>query len=131
MARIRILSAAALAVAALAASAVLAAPAGASVPRANPKFCAAAAKIGNDAQNVSGFSKTKAKQLQSQFKTAAKNAPANVKKAVTTITKVLGLITGATNASDLPKVYASDAFKQYPNAISTFFTYQATQCSGT
>jgi hypothetical protein len=116
---------------AVAAMAVMAVPASASVPAANAKFCKAAAKIGSDANNASAFNQAKAKKLQSQFKAAAKNAPPKVKAAVGNITKLLGLIAGTTNPADLPKVYTSDAFKKYPNAVTTFFTYQATQCAGT
>jgi hypothetical protein len=116
---------------AVAAMAVMAVPASASVPAANSKFCKAAAKIGTDANNASAFNQAKAKKLQSQFQAAAKNAPPKVKAAVGNITKLLGLIAGTTNPADLPKVYTSDAFKKYPNAVTTFFTYQATQCAGT
>jgi hypothetical protein len=128
MSRVRIVFTALLAVAAMA---VMAVPASASVPAANAKFCKAAAKIGSDANNASAFNQAKAKKLQSQFKAAAKNAPPKVKAAVGNITKLLGLIAGTTNPADLPKVYTSDAFKKYPNAVTTFFTYQATQCAGT
>ena len=128
MSRVRIVFTALLAVAAMA---VMAVPASASVPAANSKFCKAAAKIGSDANNASAFNQAKAKKLQSQFKAAAKNAPPKVKAAVGNITKLLGLIAGTTNPADLPKVYTSDAFKKYPSAVTTFFTYQATQCAGT
>ena len=128
MSRVRIVFTALLAVAAMA---VMAVPASASVPAANAKFCKAAAKIGSDANNASAFNQAKAKKLQSQFKAAAKNAPPKVKAAVGNITKLLGLIAGTTNPADLPKVYTSDAFKKYPSAVTTFFTYQATQCAGT
>ena len=127
MSRARMVFAALLAISSLA---VLAIPASASVPSANAKFCKAAKKIGNDANNASAFNATRAKQLQSQFKAAAKSAPPKVKKAVANITKLLGLIAGTTNPADLPKVYTSDAFKKYPNAVTTFFTYQATECAG-
>lgn len=128
MSRVRILLAALLAVSTLA---VLAIPASASVPSANARFCNAAKKIGNDADNASAFSANRARQLQSQFKAAAKSAPPKVKKAVANITKLLGLIAGTTNPADLPRVYTSDAFRKYPNAVTTFFTYQATECAGT
>jgi hypothetical protein len=128
MSRLRLVLAAALAVSALA---VLAVPASASVPAANAKFCKAASKIGNNASNASGFTKAQAKKLTKQFKAAAKHAPAKVKKATNEITKVLGLIAGATDPTDLPRVYSSDSFKKYPNAVTTFFTYQASQCIGT
>ena len=127
MSRVRILFATLLSVSTLA---VLTVPASASVPAANAKFCNAAKKIGRDADNASAFNATRAKQLQSQFKAAAKSAPPKVKKAVTNITKLLGLISGTTDPADLPKVYTSDAFKKYPNAVTTFFTYQATECTG-
>jgi hypothetical protein len=116
---------------AVAAMAVMAVPASASVPAANSKFCKAAAKIGTDANNASAFNQAKAKKLQSQFQAAAKNAPPKVKAAVGNITKLLGLIAGTTDPTDLPKVYTSDAFKKYPKAVTTFFTYQATECAGT
>ena len=128
MSRVRIVLAALLAVSALA---VMAVPASASVPAANAKFCKAASKIGNDANNASAFNQAKARKLSSQFKAAAKSAPPKVKKAVANITKLLGLIAGTTDPTELPKVYTSDAFKQYPNAVTTFFTYQATECAGT
>jgi hypothetical protein len=127
MFRVRILLAAVLAASALA---VLAVPAGASVPAANAKFCNAASKIGSDASNASGFSKAKAQKLVSQFKKAAKYAPAKVKSAIGNITKLLGAIAGTTDASDLSKVYTSDSFKKYPAAITTFVKYQTTACAG-
>jgi hypothetical protein len=128
MSRLRIVVAAVLAVSALA---VLAVPASAAVPAANTKFCSAAAKIGKDASNASSFNQAKAKALINQFKNAAKYAPAKVKAAVGNITNLLGLIAGTKNPADLPKVYTSSSFKKYPAAVTTFFTYQATQCSGT
>jgi hypothetical protein len=128
MFRVRILLAAVLAASTLV---VLTVPAHASVPAANPKFCKAASKIGNDASNASGFSKDKAKKLVGQFKNAAKYAPAKVKSAIGNITKLLGVIGGTTDPSDLAKVYTSDSFKNYPGAISKFFTYQVQECSGT
>jgi len=127
MSRLRIVLAAVLAMSALA---VLAVPASASVPAANTKFCAAAAKIGNDASNASSFNQAKAKALIKQFKNAGKYAPANVKAAVGNITKLLGLIAGTTNPADLPKVYTSSSFKKYPTSVTTFFTYQAKECTG-
>jgi hypothetical protein len=126
MSRLRIVLAAVLAAAAIA---VFSVPASASVPAANTKFCKAAAKIGKDANNASAFNAAKARKLRSQFQAAAKSAPPKVKKAVNNITKLLGLISG-TSPQELAKVYTSNTFKQYPNAITTFFTYQATQCSG-
>jgi hypothetical protein len=128
MFRARILLVAVLAASALA---VLAVPASASVPAANSKFCTAAAKIGKNTAGSSGLSKTRAKKLVSQFKATAKNAPAKVKSAINNITKFLGLIAGTTDPSDLQKVYTSSSFKNYSSSVTTFFTYTATQCSGT
>lgn len=127
MSRLRLVLAAALAVSVLA---VLTVPASASVPAANAKFCKAAAKIGNNASDASGFTQAQAKKLTKQFKAAAKYAPGKVKKASGEITKVLTLIAGATDPTDLPKVYSSNSFRKYPKAVTTFFTYVSTQCSG-
>jgi hypothetical protein len=129
MTRVRVVLAAMLAVAMLA---VVASSASASVASASSttKFCKAAAKIGTNASNASGFTKGKAKKLSTQFKNAAKYAPAKVKSAVNNITNLLNAI-AKTGVSDLPKVYSSDAFKKYPAAVTTFFTYQANACAGT
>jgi hypothetical protein len=126
MFRARILLAAVLAVSALA---VLAIPASASVPAANTKFCKAAAKIG-DTSGSPDFSPTRAKQIRSQFKAAAKYAPGKVKSAINTISGLLGTIAGTSNPADLAKVYTSSSFRKYPAAISTYVKYQAAQCSG-
>ena len=127
MFRVRILLAAVLAASALA---VLAAPANAAVPAANAKFCKAAAKIGNTGSSSPNFTATRARKLRGQFKAAAKYSPAKVKSAINTISNLLGTIAGTSNPADLAKVYTSDSFKKYPAAISTYVTYQATQCSG-
>ena len=126
MSRVRLLLAALLAASALAA---LAAPATASVPSANAKFCAAAEKIG-DNTSASALSSGKANKLVSQFKNAAKYAPAKVKSAIAKITSLLGAIGGTRDPRDLAKVYTSSAFRKYPAAITTFAAYQSDQCSG-
>ena len=129
MTRVRVVLAAMLAVAMLG---VVAGSASASVASASntTKFCKAASKIGTNASTATGFTKAKAKKLSTQFKNAAKYAPAKVKSAVSNITKLLDEIKG-TSASDLQKVYSSDAFKTYPSAVTTFFTYATTTCKGT
>jgi hypothetical protein len=127
MTRVRVVFAALLAVAMLG---LVMSSASASVASSNPKFCKAASKIGNSGSSTSGFTKSKAKKLSAQFKNAAKYAPAKVKSAVKNITNLLNTI-AQTGLSDLPKVYSSDAFKKYPSAVTTFFTYQASACLST
>jgi hypothetical protein len=127
MFRVRILLAAVLAVSALA---ILAVPASAAVPAKNTKFCNASLKIGS-LGSASAFTQAKAKKLVSQFKTAAKYAPAKVKSAIGKITKLVGTIAGTSNPGDLTKLYASDAYKGFPAAITTYSTYEATACTGT
>ena len=88
MSRLRIVLAAVFAVACVA---VLAVPASASTPAAsNAKFCTA---VPQDRQHGNGSqpTKTQAKTLAKQFKTAAKYAPAKVKSAMNNITKYLGV----------------------------------------
>ncbi len=126
MSRVRLLLAVVLALSALV---VLAAPASASVPATNTKFCKIAAKIGN-ANSGTQLSKGKAKAIRDQFKATAKYAPKKVKSAISNITKFLGTVVGTTDPSDLAKVYASKAFKTYPQSITTFLTYQASECAG-
>src|SRR5689334_8302206 len=103
--RRRVVLAAVLAVAMLG---VVAGSASASVASASntTKFCKAASKIGSNASSATGFTKAKAKQLSTQFKNAAKYAPAKVKSAVNNITNLLNTI-AKTGLSDLPKVYSS------------------------
>jgi hypothetical protein len=125
MTRLRILLAAALAVAALA---VIAVPASASVPAANAKFCKAADNIGSSSGQPT---KDQAKSALKGFKNAAKYAPAKVKAAMNNIAKYLGLVAGADNPTDLAKVYTSDGFKNYAKSITSYVTYYAQQCSGT
>jgi F420-0:gamma-glutamyl ligase-like protein len=125
MARLRIVLAATLAVSALA---VLAIPASASVPATNTRFCKAAAKIGDSSSNASVLDSSRAKKVLAQFKTTAKYAPPKVKSAIGNISKLLGAIAGTTDPTDLAKVYTSSSFKNYPAAITTFFTYQASEC---
>ena len=124
MARLRIVLAAVFAVAALA---VLAVPASASTPTASSsKFCTAVRKIGST--TGSQPSKTQAKTLVKQFKTAAKSAPAKVKAAIGKITKYLGVIAGG-DVSDLADLAKSGNYQGYAQAITTYSTYVATNCT--
>jgi hypothetical protein len=124
MARGRLLLAAALAAVALA---VLVAPAGASVPGANTtKFCTAVKKIGS--QTSSQPTKTQAKTWIKQFKTAAKNAPPKIKSSISTITQYLGYVASG-DASKLANLAKPGASNGYANAISTYTTYVATNCT--
>jgi len=124
MARLRIVLAAVFAVAALA---VLAVPASASTPAASSsKFCTAVRKIGST--TGSQPSKTQAKTLVKQFKTAAKAAPAKVKAAIGKITKYLGVISGG-DVSDLQDLAKSGNYQGYAQAITTYSTYVATNCT--
>jgi hypothetical protein len=127
--RVRVILAAVLAVAMLG---VVAGSASASVASASntTKFCKAASKIGSNASNAKGFTKGKAKKLSTQFKNAAKYAPANLKSAIKNITNLFDAI-AKTGLSDLPKVYSSDTYRKYPAAATTFFTYTANTCSPT
>jgi hypothetical protein len=124
MARLRIVLAAALAVSVLA---VLAIPASASTPAASSsKFCKAVGKIGST--SGSQPSKTKAKTLVKQFKTAAKSAPPKVKSAIGKITNYLDVIAGG-DASDLADLARSGNYQGYAQAITTYSTYVATNCT--
>lgn len=125
MARARLLLAALLAASALA---VVAAPASASVPAANTKFCTAAAKIGNTNGKPS---KSQAKAAITGFKNAAKTAPSKVKSAMNNIAKYLGLVANADNAADLAKAYTSSDYKNYVKSIQTYITYYTQNCAGT
>jgi len=124
MARLRIVLAAVFAVTALA---VLAVPASASAPAASSsKFCTAVRKIGST--SGSQPSKAQAKTLVKQFKTAAKAAPAKVKAAIGKITKYLGVIAGG-DVSDLADLAKSGNYQGYAQAITTYSTYVATNCT--
>ncbi len=124
MARLRMVLAAVFAVAALA---VLAVPASASTPAASSsKFCTAVRKIGST--SGSQPSKAQAKTLVKQFKTAAKAAPAKVRSAIGKITKYLGVIAGG-DVSDLADLAKSGNYQGYAQAITTYSTYVATNCT--
>lgn|SRR5436305_3986485 len=126
MSRLRILVAAVLAASALA---LVSAPASASVPAANSKFCKAANSIG-DTSSSSKPTKAQAAAAVKGFKNAAKYAPAKVKSAINNIAKYLGLVAGADNAGDLAKVYTSDGFKNYTKSITTYVQYYTSNCTG-
>ena len=101
----------------------MAAPgAGAAVPSAsNAKFCADAKKIGNSSSDLSDAAslKTRAKAVANQFKSASKNAPPKVKKAMLTISKFVGSL-GSLNTADLAKLYTGKGFKGYTDAIGVW-----------
>jgi hypothetical protein len=124
MVRVRFLFAAMLAAAALA---VLAVPATAATPTANSsKFCTAVSKIGS--QSTGQPTKAQAKKLISQFKSAAKSAPAKVKAAIGKITKYLDVVANG-DVSDLANLAQSNDFKDYTAAIGTYTNYVATNCT--
>ena len=124
MFRVRILLAAVLAVSVLA---VLAAPAGASVSAANPKFCTAAASIGKGSSPNSSLSQLK--KAAKGFKAAAKQAPTKVKAAMLKIATLLGGISGS-SPSALAKAYASKDFIQnYSKSIGVYVRYYAATCA--
>jgi hypothetical protein len=123
MARLRLVFAAALAASALV---VLAVPASASVPAANGKFCQAVTKIGDT--TASQPTKEQAKTLVKQFNTAAKSAPKKVKSAIGKITKYLKVLSGG-DLNDLADMAKSDDYKGYAQAITTYSTYVATNCT--
>jgi hypothetical protein len=128
MARARIILAAVLAVAALA---VLAGPATASAPSANTKFCNAYNKIGQgDNGNLS--TPAAARATLAKFKAAGKYAPPKIKKASNTIVSVLSKFArySAGDASDVANFLRSSDYKNYGKAISTYFLYAGTHCSG-
>jgi hypothetical protein len=124
MARLRIVLAALLAASALA---VFAVPASAAVPAANTKFCKAVGKIGSQSTG-SQPTKAQARKLISQFKSAAKNAPAKVKSAIGSITKYLGYISTG-DVSNLANLAKSGNLQSYTKAISTYSQYVATNCT--
>jgi hypothetical protein len=129
MARARIILAAVLAAAALA---VLAGPATASAPAADAtKFCNAYKKIGQG-NNGNLSTPQEAKATLAKFKAAGKYAPAKIKKASNTIVSVLSKFAkySATDASDVAKFLRSSDYRNYGKAISTYFVYAGTHCSG-
>ncbi len=124
MARLRIVLAAVFAVCALA---VVAVPASASTSAASSsKFCKAVSKIGST--NGSQPTKTQAKNLVKQFKTAGNSAPPKVKSAIGKITTYLGVIAGG-DVSDLEDLVKSGNYQGYSKAIVTYSTYVATNCT--
>jgi hypothetical protein len=91
----------------------------------SPKFCAAVRKIGTGTGDKSSDPTALAKYA-SQFKTAGKSAPKNVKSAANTIASVLSKVKNyAKNPTDLAKLYSSSDFSKYAKSITTFFTYSA------
>jgi hypothetical protein len=127
MFRVRILLAAVLAASALA---VLAGPASATAPAANTKFCKAVNKIGTTGSS-SNPTKSQAKAALSGFKNAAKYAPRKVKSALNNISKYLGAVVNADNASDLAHIYTSGGFKHYTKSLTTYVKYYTANCLGT
>jgi hypothetical protein len=125
MARARVLVAAVLAASSFA---VLAAPASASAPAKNTKFCNAVAKIGKESSSLP-YGK-QAKALAKQFRNAGKSAPTKVKNAMNKIASFLSSLGGASSPQDVAKSYAQSSYKQYVNAISTYATYAANECVG-
>lgn len=125
MRRLWILMAAVLAFGGLA---VIAPAAGATTPAAtNAKFCKDIQKLGSSSADLSDAASisTRAKAVAKQFKTAAKHAPAKVKKAMNTIASFVGSL-GTKNPADLAKIYTSNNFKSYTNAIGVYVQAAAT-----
>jgi hypothetical protein len=114
------------AVLAFGAFAVVAPGAGAA---SNSKFCSDIQNLGSSSKDLSNAAnlKSSAKQVASQFKTAAKHAPAKVKKAMNTIGSFIGSL-GTKNPADLAKIYTGNGFQNYTKAIGVYVQAAAT-CS--
>jgi len=87
----------------------------------NTKWCSDIQNIGSSSQDLSNASslKSDAKKVEKQFKTAAKNAPGKVKKAMNTIASFIGSL-GSKNPTDLAKIYTGNGFKDYTKAIGVY-----------
>ena len=124
MVRVRIVLAALLAVSALG---VLAVPASASVPAANPaKFCKAIKSIPdnleNSTSNAFSLGKKTLRTYASGLKAAGKQAPANVKKAANKLASFYnGLASGDASAIS--------GAGNLGSSFGTFFTYVGTHCN--
>ncbi len=126
MARVRIILAAALAVAALG---VLAGSASASVSSAsNPKFCKALTNY-SSSSGSSQPSKNDAKQAIKPYKNALKYAPAKVKSAMKKVISYYGILAKA-DKGDLSDLYTGSKYLGYAKAIGTFTTYFVSTCIG-
>jgi MinD-like ATPase involved in chromosome partitioning or flagellar assembly len=128
MGRARVFFAALLALGALA---VLAGPASATTSAAAPaansaKFCKAIQDIDLDSANVSSLSDAKKqyKALASKLKSAAKNAPSNVKTATNNLANLYSALGGG-DISALSKLQTSG----YSKSVSTFTSYLAENCN--
>ena len=96
------------------------------------KFCAANAQLQTKLDNLNSGSSTKFnaslyKDAGKAFKTAAKNAPKKVKKAMTQIGSFLSALGGG-DAVAAAKALSSTNGKNYAKAIVTWSTYVATTC---
>lgn len=108
---------------------VFAAPAASAADTA--KFCADNVKLQSrldDLNKGKSFNPGDFKAAGSAFKTAAKSAPKQVKKAMGTIGSFLGGL-GSGSATDYAKALASTSGKNYGKAIATWSTYVATNCN--
>jgi hypothetical protein len=94
------------------------------------KFCAANTKLQTKLDNLNNgktFDASAYKSAGSAFKTAAKNAPKKVKKAMGKIGSFLSALGGG-DAVSAAKELASSNGKSYGKAIVTWSTYVATNC---
>jgi hypothetical protein len=95
------------------------------------KFCAANETLQNRLDNLNNgknFNASDFKSAGSAFKSAAKNAPKAVKKAMGTIASFLTTLGGG-NAADYARALAGSGGKNYGKAIATWSTYVATNCN--
>ena len=95
------------------------------------KFCAANETLQSkldDLNNGKTFNASAYKSAASAFKTASKDAPKKVKKAMGTIGSCLALVGGG-DATDYVKALAGSGGKNYGKAVATWSTYVATNCN--
>jgi len=112
------------AVMAFGAFAVVAPGAGAA---SNTKFCSDIQKLGTSSKDLSNTSnlQSEAKTISKQFKTAAKHAPAKVKKALNTMASFISSL-NTKNPADLAKLYTGSGFSNYTKAIGVYVQAAAT-----
>ena len=97
------------------------------------KFCTAAQKLQDKLDAVSSgsgktFNASTYKTAGNAFKSAAKSAPAKVKKAMSRIGSFLSDL-GSGDAVAAAKALASDNGKNYAKDIVTYTSYDAANCS--
>jgi hypothetical protein len=106
--------------------------AGASVPAAN-RGCAAYTQLQKDLakadpSDASSFNQGAYKKIGAAFKKAAKNAPKQVKSAMTTLGSIFSAFGGSNSYAGVLTEMGKNGQK-FTKALSTYSTYYATNCS--